>query len=497
MSLAAPVLGAVAAPLLLLARSRAPLLAGLAALAGAVCVLALASAGSGIVAKLASPLGAVALVGLVPVALGAAVLVRFPLAVPVAVLVAAPLRLPIAIDAGSPVLVSWAQSGALGRLYPLYLVLACTTGALAWSALRGRVRPVPLELAVPASAFLGLVSLSLLWSRDPVDGAGQLLFFWMPFTALLAAVARTPLDARATAILGGVLLAMTSVFAAIGIGEAATGRLLAFSPKVEAANTYAAFFRVTSVFEDPSLYGRHVVLGMVVALTAVWLARIGPAAGAILLALLGAGLYFSYSQSSFVALAGGVLLVTLFAGDRRGRLAVGMATGLVAVAGIGLLAVTVDGQSVRRLTSNRSSLIERTSVVIAEHPITGVGVAAQPLVTRDRTLPGTGKKRNASHNTPLTVLAEYGAVGLLAYLATLIGGARLALRVHARDPALGVGLLAALFVLFLHSLAYGQFLEDPLSWLVLGLIAAAVGARGIGPVEPGGGRASRAGAGYA
>jgi len=311
---------------------------------------------------------------------------------------------------------------------------------------------------------------------DPVDGASQLLFFWLPFVALLAVVARTPLRAGTGALLGGVLIGLASVFAVIGLWQAVTGRLFAFSPKVEAANTYASFFRVTSVFEDPSLYGRHLALAMVVVLAALWLGRLGVVASAAVLALLGAGLYFSYSQSSMVALSGGAIAVALLAGDRRGRLIVGATSALVAVAGIAFLAATADGQSVRRLTGNRSSLVARTTTVIREHPFVGVGVAAQPLVTRDRTLPGTGKKRNASHNTPLTVAAEYGVLGLLAYLAMLGGAVRLALLVRRRDPALGVALLAMLLVGFVHSLAYGQLLEDPLAWLVLGLIAAAAAA---------------------
>ena len=76
-----------------------------------------------------------------------------------------------------------------------------------------------------------------------------------------------------------------------------------------------------------------------------------------------------------------------------------------------------------------------------------------------------------SHTTPLTVFAELGAIGLALYAGcswaarVLIGGCR-------RDQALGLALGASLLGLFVHALFYSGFLEDPLTWLVLGVAAA-------------------------
>ena len=44
--------------------------------------------------------------------------------------------------------------------------------------------------------------------------------------------------------------------------EASTGRLLFGSPSVDVGNTFRSFFRVTSFFRDPSIYGRHLVLDL-------------------------------------------------------------------------------------------------------------------------------------------------------------------------------------------------------------------------------------------
>ena len=80
--------------------------------------------------------------------------------------------------------------------------------------------------------------------------------------------------------------------------------------------------------------------------------------------------------------------------------------------------------------------------------------------------------------------AELGVLGLLAYAALLAGATVLIRRVHRLDPALGLGLAAVLLALFVHSLAYSGFFEDPITWLVLGIAAAqlALPLRRIEPV---------------
>ena len=67
--------------------------------------------------------------------------------------------------------------------------------------------------------------------------------------------------------LGITAFALGRLFAAVGLVEEATHRLLFYSPSVQIGNAYSSFFRVTSLFRDPSLYGRHVVLALAVVLT--------------------------------------------------------------------------------------------------------------------------------------------------------------------------------------------------------------------------------------
>ena len=484
--------GALGTGLLLLSRSRSPLIVGLlllgvaegALLAGqdaATSLVALASSSSGLVA-----VGA----GLLAIAAVAAVLVRYPLAVAPLALVAAPLRPPLAFGGeGFPV---GFASGELGRLLPLYALLVAAVAALAWRVARGApVRELPRALAAPAAVLLALVAASLLWARDPAAAGDQLAFFWLPFAALIAVVARQPVDdPRLGRLLAAAVVIPGAVFAAVGIGQAVTGVLFFSSPRLEAGNAYGSLFRVTSLFDDPSHYGRHLVLAIGIVLVALWLARVRLAPAVALLALLGTGLYFSYSQSSMVALVVVAVALALFAGERRSRRLVIAVSAVVAVTGLGLFAYQLAQDGGRSVTSGRSPLVESTLTVFAEHPVVGVGVAGQPAASRELAGRRRAERRYASHTTPLTVAAELGALGLVAYLALLAGSAYALVGVRRRDPLLGLGLAAVLLALFTHSLFYDGFFENPITWIALAIAAAAGAApqtadrRAAAPREP-------------
>ena len=192
--------GALGSVLVLLGRGRLPLLAGLVVLGAAELGLAWAL-GGGPLDRLSGASGAAA-VALALVALGAAtaLFVKRPAIVPIAVLVAAPLRPPLSFDSSSTLLVQIADDGRLGRLLPLYFVLAAAAAALAWRALRGReLRPLPMQVALPAAAFFAFACCSLLWADDVEAATNLLLFFTLPFVALLATVARAELPALGAA----------------------------------------------------------------------------------------------------------------------------------------------------------------------------------------------------------------------------------------------------------------------------------------------------------
>jgi putative inorganic carbon (hco3(-)) transporter len=468
----AGIVGALGAVVALLARERWALLAGFALLAGAELGLVASVSGDNGISPALVALGAA---GLVPLAIGAAILVRWPVLVLPAVLAAAPFRPPLAFGSENEYFVAVAAEGELGRLIPLYGVLGSAALALAWLALRGRreIEPLPLVVSVPAAMFIGIAALSLAWTSDLDTGANTLAYFLLPFAALLCVAARAPFPPWMPRALAAIGVALASLFAAVGLYQAATHDLFFFSPSVEVGNAFSSFFRVTSLFRDPSLYGRHLVLGIALLLVAVLARRLNVVVAAGLIAFIFAGLFFSYSQSSFAALFVVTIALALVAGDRRLRLGALAVAALVLVVGAGYFVASSEDRSAREVTSDRSRRVEATAEVIRDHPLLGVGLGAQPAESQARSEQGGSPTRFVSHTTPLTVAAELGVLGLLAYVGFLVGAAVLVERVRRRDPTLGLALGAVLLALVVHSLAYSGFFEDPITWVAVAVAAAA------------------------
>jgi O-antigen ligase len=461
--------GAIGSVLVLLARSRAQLLGGLVLLALAEAALAL-SLGLGPLDKLSSPAGAgAALIGLLLLGAAAAFLAGRPDWVAPAVLLAAPFRPPLAFDSSSTFLVSVADDGRLGRLLPLYFVLAAAAAGLGWRALRGRpLRPLPRVIALPAAAFFAFAFCSLVWADDLEAGTNLLVFFTLPFVTLLATVARADFPAAVPRALAAIAIGLASLFAAVGLWQAATHELFFYAPNLAVSNANTDYFRVTSLFGDPSLYGRHLVLGIGVVLALLAARRWRPWPLIALLALMWLGLLFSYSQSSMAALLVVTLALALATGTRRLRVAVGVLALAAAIAAAGYVAVQViGGESLNQITSDRTDRVEDTARVIERNPLIGVGIGGQPRASRRLERSDRPTPNFVSHTTPLTVAAELGVIGLALYAWLLVGGARLIAAVQRLEEALGLVLLASFLALFVHALFYSGFLEDPLTWLVL------------------------------
>jgi hypothetical protein len=459
----AAVFGAVGSMLVLLMRHRALLLGGFAVLAAAEAMLAVALIPGEDLERLQRPL---VLAGLVVVVLAglalAAALVRWPTLTPIALLLAAPFRIPV--DLGS-------QHAFL--LLSLYGVLAAATLAFCWRAVSAAPRPVTWILAGPVAGFIALSALSLLWSHDLEQGSIELVFFLFPFAALFTIVARSPFPRWLPRALGIALVGLTTAFALIGLVQRATHTLL-YAPSLEVENAFTSYFRVSSVFKDPSLFGRYLALGIAVVTAAYLLGRLRLEIAAALLAIAYAALWFSYSQSSMVTIFIVVAALALVAGSRETRRVVVAVAAAVVIAAAAVVAVHVRNDSARKFTSDRSRLVAVTTKVFRNHPVVGVGVGGQPKASREEAARRLAASRNRSHTTPLTVAAELGVLGILAYLAFLAGAARALLAVAARDRALGIGLAAVFLTLLIHSLFYAGFFQDPITWGVLAIAAAAL-----------------------
>jgi putative inorganic carbon (HCO3(-)) transporter len=460
---AAALIGAPGAALALLAGRRDLLLAGLALLGVGAAGLAYELVPSRDVGELASParIGAIVLAVLALAGLAAAFL-RFPKAIAVALLVAAPFRVPVEVGGTEASL-----------LVPLYVVLAAACIAVVVRLARtASVDAAPLWLAAPAAAFIGLAALSTLWSTDVEQSAVDLLFFYFPYAALVALVVRTSLDPGLVRALGITAVGLAVGLGAIGLWQLYSGHLF-FAEDVEVSNSYTRYDRTTSLFHDPSIYGRHLVLAILIVLVALWFERVRLWVGVGLIAFLGAALFFTYSQSSLVALAAGVLFVTLVVADRRSKLVVAGATLVLLVVGAVGVGLSARSESLKRVTSSRTELAANATVIAREHPLAGVGIGGEEKATRDYAASHPERLAKVSHTTPLTVAAELGAVGVVAYLAFLAGAARVLFLSVRSDRILGVTLATVFLAEFVHALFYSGFFEDPLLWFTLALAGAA------------------------
>jgi hypothetical protein len=474
----AAVLGAAGAVLVLVSERRAALIGGFAALAAAEGSIAIANSDEAVRSVIGLAGAALILAGLLVIGGLAGLFVRYPaLTMPVA-LAAAPFRLPLDFDPTHRFFVAVAGNGELGRLLPLYTVVAAAVLALLVRCLREPGSPgLRPELSLPAAAFLGFACVSVLWSSD-VDAAGnRIAFFLLPFAALVAVVARTPFPAWMPRALAGTAVGLGLLFAAVGLWQAGARELFFFSQSLEVSNTYTPFFRVTSLFRDPSLYGRHIVLGISIVLVVLWLRRVNVFAAASLIAFMWGGLYFSYSQSSMASLFAVALALPAAAGTPRARRVIALTAAGALLVGTLLVAYEVRDESTRRATGDRSRRAELALRVYAEHPLVGAGLGAQPLESQQLDDRPAQEERYVSHTTPLTVAAELGTIGLALYAALLLGAVRLVQRVHRETPALGLSLAVVLLALFVHSLFYSGFFEDPMTWLALAIAASYLGAR--------------------
>ena len=455
-------LGALGLAVLLVAPGRLVRLGALAALAlgGGALALHLAPEGHG------RALAAAAVAGIVVTAALAAVLRRWPWVLPLAALACVPVRIPLNVGE---------EEASL--LLPLYGVVAAAGLLLAYELFRGDARSRELgPLAWPLAALVGWSGLSLAWSDDLRQGSIQLLFFFLPFGVLALALARLPWPRRWLVWVYGLLAGMALVFAAIGVYQWLT-RDVFWNPKVIVGNAYAPsgyFYRVNSVFYDPSMYGRFLVVAILASLVLV---LYGPtrrlalgAAGAI--AVIWLGLVFSFSQSSFVALIAGVVLAAVFAW--RGRVALAFALAAAVAVSVGISAPQVRRAGLDRATSGRADLVTNGARIAVDHPLAGVGIGGFKRAYADRTgLRGEEPKRAASHNTPVTVAAETGLPGLALFgwllVAALLAAWRRLPRSLEGRVSLACGLVLA--AIAVHSLFYNAFFEDPTVWGVLALTA--------------------------
>jgi hypothetical protein len=416
-----------------------------------------------------------AVVGVAAALVGAWLLRRWPWLLVFATLLLAPARVPVTVG-----------STEANLLIPLYVVIAAAFALLGWQLIEGDLRSRELgPVTLPLAAFVAWTGLSLSWTVDLKQGSVQLLFFYLPFGLLALCLARLPWRPKLLPALYVELAAMGVLFSVVGIYQRLAHHVF-WNAKVIVGNAYQSFFRVNSLFWDPSIYGRFLVIVILVSVVVVLASRDRRTQwfAVAVIALSWVGLFLSYSQSSFAALFVALLVAGGFA-IRPKPTAVATAAALLAlgVAGYHPLRSAASPGVVAASSSagSRASLVKGGIRIALDHPLDGVGIGGFTKSYAQRhALFGLAAKKAASHTTPVTVAAETGLPGFLLFCWLAIAGFvfvfRRASLVGAGVPALAFGL--TLLAIAVHSLGYDSLFEDPMGWGSLGLAAClAAGAR--------------------
>jgi O-antigen ligase len=437
--------------------------------------------------------------GVVVIALGAAAILRWPILLPLLVVATLPFRIRLHVAGGQSV----------NLLIPLYVVIGSGVLATVVATARGetRLQRLPRPLVVALVVVVCLYALQTIYSEDVAFAARNIGFFLVPFAVLFSLLAEATWDRRLLKLAFAVVLLEGLILAGVGIGQFVAEHVF-WNGKLEASNDFHFYFRVNSLFWDPNIYGRYLMLGILLAAAVLlWTAerRVALILSAVI-AFVFAGLLFAFSQTSFFALFLGLAVLV---GLRWSALWAAVATPLALVAVV-VLALTVGGASnenARTATEGHSSLVSGGLKLAKHRPLYGYGSASfsKAFASEEHVRAG---ETTISHTEPVTVAAEQGVIGLLAYAGLLAaalwamfsGMRRIAPGLGARFrplapdddassgdsagrqsvvPPARIGIAAAYIALLVHTIGYAAYLTDPLTWALLaagGVLAADTGA---------------------
>ena len=315
-------------------------------------------------------LAGAAVVGLAAAVGGAWLFLRWPWLVPLAALACVPARIPVKLG-----------SESANLLVPLYGVVVAAGLALAWRLI-ARGRPQRASSArwpgrwPPSSP--GAASRSP-GARICVRGRSRCSSSSCRSGCSRSCSRGLPWSRRWLEGVYGLLGVMAVVFAFIGLYQWAN-RDVFWNPKVIVANAYAPsgfFYRVNSVFYDPSIYGRFLVLAILASLVIVLYSRrprivdladrhdrrdLGRAVLLLLaVELRGAG---RSACSRRPRSRGG-------AGRSAPRV---LADALLLAFGLSALGLAAPSGGINRASSDRYKLITNGLRIALAHPVQGVGI---------------------------------------------------------------------------------------------------------------------------
>src|SRR5262249_13976912 len=159
----------------------------------------------------------------------------------------------------------------------------------------------------------------------------------------------------------------------------------------------------------------------------------------------------------------------------------------VVAIGAALIAITPKtfglNQGLNNASSGRANLVSGGISMFGDRPIWGYGSGSFVHVYRAQH-PTTSTTLAASHTIAITIAAEQGLIGEAVYVAMVLVALVGLLRGARGDPA-RAAIAAAFLALVFHTLLYADFLEDPVTWTLLGVgMALAIAPRAVRATEP-------------
>jgi len=127
-----------------------------------------------------------------------------------------------------------------------------------------------------------------------------------------------------------------------------------------------------------------------------------------------------------------------------------------------------SGGSADNATSGRTKLISGGLKLFADRPLYGYGSGSFETEYKRHRGGTTQNATSASHTIPITVAAEQGAIGLAVYVALVVVALLTLFHGAGRGPP-RVAIAACFAALVLHTWVYADFLEDPMTWTLLGI----------------------------
>ena len=398
-----------------------------------------------------------------------------------------PIRIPVPVGEN-------AQGEDPKLLVPLYAVLLLGLAAWAWGRIRGRLPSDPegpRAIDLPLAAFLGFTLVSTLWSSDGTQAAVKAVFFYLPFVLLYLLVVAWWSRAPALRVLAVTTVGMAVPVAVLALGQYVT-RDIYWNHRLQQSNVYSRFFRVNGIFYDPNILGRYLVLALLICVAYAFVTKrprvLWVLAGSA--AVLAAGLVVTFSRSSALGLMAGLVLLAWRAYGWKRTVAVGGAV-LVVLAAAAILrspnvrdAVTSKSR-LERVSEGRFDLVKGGLQIWRDKPVAGTGLGSFERQYKESLTASEQRRVRVviSHNTPVTVLTELGAIGFLLFLLLIVMvAARIGLDARAPWPTgwASWAILAMLTSIFVHSLLYSALFEDPYTWVLVG---AAVGLAGAARPE--------------